>query len=217
MFKKIGNGQSYYAMWWICRVLAITTIILLFVVMTLIAVIWSLFPLKETVPMLVSFEPKSNQVVKIEPLEKEAEGWDLLVAALARQYVLDRETIDCHTETFRWHRLGLFSSEELESSFKEQMSTDKATSPLRQFCEQGITRTVHVMASSGLGPSAPNVWQVEWSSADKNETQEYHSQGHWVSTLTVDSMERAVKIEDQYVNPIGFMVTHYTVNRKDPS
>ncbi len=215
MFKKvIDNGQSYYAIWWVARASLISCIIEGLVIIALIIFLCSLFPLKEIRPMLLTTQDKANQVVKVEPLEKNTKGWDLLMEKLAQQYVLDRETIDCHTEQYRWQKLALFSSEELNASFAAQMTLKNPESPLKQFADNGITRTVHIVSSVGLGPSAPDLWQVEWGSVDTDSNTHHQTRGHWVSTLTVNIEERSVSAEDQYVNPIGFTVVHYSVSHK---
>lgn len=208
------NGQAYQALWWVARLTSILCIGMFLVIMALSAVIIALFPLKEVKPMLLSAQDRTNQIVKIEPLEKEAKGWDLVVHNLVRQYVKDRETIDCHTEPYRWQRLALFTSIELEQLFRQQMDPENKHSPLKQFSERGIKRSVNIIRSTSLAPRAPDIWEVEWASVDLDSKEGTQSKAQWVSTLTLEFQEREVKLEDQFINPIGLSVTHYSVDNK---
>lgn len=217
MFRRpIDTGQSFYALWWVARTTSVACIVLLLSNLTAAAVIWSLLPLKEIQPMLFSTQEKTNQVVKIEPLEKNAQGFDLMMEALARQYVELRETFDFQTEPARWQKLFWFSSKELAEAFQQKMEPQKATSPFKQFKDRGVTRSVNILTSNHLKPAAPNVWQVEWESLDLDPKTGLETRGHWISTITAECQAREVSLADQYINPIGFTVVQYTVNIKTP-
>jgi type IV secretion system protein VirB8 len=94
------------------------------------------------------------------------------------------------------------------------MDPRETHSPFKQFKDRGITRSVKILSSVHLAPSAPNVWQVEWASTDRDQKTGVETQGYWISTLTAECQTRAVHLEDQYLNPIGFTVIQYTVNTK---
>ena len=162
--------------------------------------------------MLFSTQNQANQVVHIEPLEKGTKGRALLMETLSRQYVELRETFDFQTDVGRWQKAFWFSSEELGHSFQSQMGAQD--SPYAQFKQRGITRSVIIKNSAAVGPSAPNVWIVEWESIDRDPKTGTEHHGFWLSTITADCVERMVNLEDQYLNPIGFSVTHYTVSNQ---
>ncbi len=206
------TGQSYRAIWWVARTTSIACIVLFLTNIASISVIFSMLPLKEIKPMLFSTQDKVNQVVHIEPLEKGMRGYDLLMETLARQYVELREVFDFQTESIRWQKAYWFSTEELGHSFQAQMSGQN--SPYEQFKQRGITRSVIIKNSASVGPSAPNVWLVEWESIDRDPKTGTENHGYWTSTITAECVERAVNLEDQYLNPIGFSVSHYTVSNQ---
>ena len=212
--KSIDTGQSFYALWWVARTSSIGCIVLFLSNLTLAAIIWSLFPLKEIRPMLFSTTEKANQVVRIEPMEKGSQGFLLMMESLARQYVELRETFDFQSEPHRWKKVDGFSSTELSALFQQQMDPRESSSPCKQFKDRGITRSVNIISSVHLAPSAPDVWQVEWESIDQDPKTGLQTRGHWISTLTAACQTRAVNLEDQYLNPIGFTVIQYTVNTK---
>jgi len=214
--KIVDTGQSYQALWWVARTTTIACIVLFLTNLSTGAIIFALMPLKEIKPMLFTTQSKSEQVVRIEPLEKDTKGLAILMEALAREYVALRETFDFQTEKLRWQRLYAFSSTELGDSFNQQMGKQGTNSPYEQFKQRGMTRSVQIISSASLAPSAPNIWQVDWESIDRDNKSGHETRGYWVSTLTADCEERAVTLEDQYVNPIGFTVKHYTVANKQP-
>ena len=156
--KPEDNGLSFYSHWWMSRALLITAVVLLLTNLCLVSILFTLFPLKEVRPMLLTVQDKSNQVVKVEPIEKNTKGEALLMETLSRQFVLDRETIDCHSEPIRWERLALFGTEALNTSFSEQMDLRHNHSPLKMFCERKIHRSVKILSSVSLAPSAPHLW-----------------------------------------------------------
>jgi len=209
-----NTGQSYQALWWVARTTTIACIVLFLVNLSLAAVIWALIPLKEIKPMLFTSSTKANQVIHIEPLEKGTKGLELLMETLARQYVELRETFDFQTENYRWQKVCWFSSPELGDAFQYQMSKQASNSPFEQFKQRGFTRAINIISSTSLAPSAPNVWQVDWESLDRDPKTGLETRSLWISTITAECQERAVNLEDQYINPIGFTVIHYTVASK---
>lgn len=209
-----NTGQSYIALWWVARTTTITCIVLFLVIIALTAVICALVPLKEIKPMLFTTEAKTNQVVHIEPIEKGTQGLDLLMETLARQYVELRETFDFQTEELRWKKVFWFSSTELGEAFHYQMTKQGSNSPFEQFKQRGITRSVNIINSANLAPSAPNVWQIDWESIDRDPKTGAEVRALWVSTITAETQKRVVNFDDQYINPIGFTVMHYTVASK---
>jgi type IV secretory pathway component VirB8 len=76
---------------------------------------------------------------------------------------------------------------------------------------EGVTRAVHVSVVTEV---SPNVFRAEWSSEDSHLT-EPRGRGHWISTITVAFQEKAVRLEDRYMNPIGLQVVGYSVDHVD--
>lgn len=207
--------QEHQKLAWLCRLLMIYASTVTFLAVVLIVALMMVFPLKQPVPMLVTAAAKSDQVVLIEPIQRNSKGVDLLLETLARQYVLLREPLDFQTESLRWSQLAYFSSTDLMRSFQQQMDTHNSKSPYMEFQRQGVVRQVNILSSASLAPSAPNVWQVEWESLDRDtHTNELLARKVWVSTMTASCIEQEAVFKDQYLNPIGFTVSHYRVAAK---
>ncbi len=164
--------------------------------------------------MLFTTQDKTLQVVRVEPLEAGTKGLDVLMEALSREYVSLRENFDFQTEQARWQKAIWYSSEELGEAFKQHITKTGNDSPFEQFKKRGITRSINILSSTALAPSAPNVWQVEWESIDRDTQTGSETRGYWVSTITAECIEKNLNYEDQFINPIGFTVLHYTVANK---
>jgi type IV secretion system protein VirB8 len=208
------TGQEYYLLWWQARVATIGFVVLLALVVILISFMIWLFPLKEIMPVLVTFH--NGQIAKVASVEVNTPAIQNVAEGLARQYVVEAETFDGQTEDYRIKRLILLSSPELESYLKTIDPNDSG-SVNKQFKERGITRAVNIKNSLNLGPMAPNVWQVEWESLDVDVKTREETRANWISTLTVDIREKRMSIDDRFVNPIGFTVIHYQVGKREIS
>ena len=94
------------------------------------------------------------------------------------------------------------------------MKTDNPTSPLKDFQEKKIIRSVNVKRCLSLAPSAPNTFRIEWESIDSRNGQEV-DRGKWVTTIAINFDSQEVKYEDQYINPLGLTVIHYAIAKKE--
>ncbi|AIL13627.1 hypothetical protein IM40_11215 (plasmid) [Candidatus Paracaedimonas acanthamoebae] len=210
---SLQSFESYKAAQTTARLSTICAVVLGLAVIALVCLIIVLLPLKEVQPMLVTLKDKGEQVVRIEPITRNEKATILLMETLSRQYVTLRETIDLQTEELRWKQLSLMTGAQLNDEFMSLMKPENQDSPFKKRQEELVTREIQILSSTSLAPSAPNIYQVEWISRDRHKGQVI-GQGHWVSTLTVSLEPQAVSIEDQYINPIGFTVTHYTLAQK---
>lgn len=213
---SLQSFESYKAAQMMARLSTICAVVLGLVVIALVCLIIVLFPLKEVRPMLVTLKEKGEQVVRIEPITRNEKATTLLMETLSRQYVTLRETIDLQTEDVRWKQLSLMTGPQLNDEFMSLMKPENQDSPFKKRLDDNVTREVEILSSTSLAPSAPNIFQVEWISRDRHKGQVI-GQGHWISTLTVSLEPHEVSLEDQYINPIGFTVTHYTLAQKGSS
>ncbi len=187
----LESFEAYRAARQVARITTITSVVLGLTTIASTAAIICLFPLKEVRPMLVTIKDKGEQVVHIEPIDKNVKALEQLKETLARQYVKLRETFDLQSESERWKQVALMSSTELARVFHETMKLEAVDSPLKKRMHEQTIRSVQILSSSSIG-------------------REY-----WITTMTVSLEERSFEYADQYINPIGFTVKHYTVARKD--
>lgn len=207
----LDTGQGYRALWWVAHVLGSAFVVSMLGNAALGLLCVELWQRKEIVPMILTTAPKADQIVRVEPFEAKTRGFVEFTKALLKGYVEKRETIDLHTEVPRWQEVNWMSSDAVWLDFKSLMQKSNPNSPFEHYKKEGVTRAVHVRDVTQIGP---HVFQVAWDSFDSHLTQP-RGHGSWVSTITVAFEERSVRVEDQYMNPIGLQVVGYSVDRQD--
>lgn len=209
--RILDTGQVYRVLTWVSRLLGIGFLMSIFMNIMAVILILNLFPLKQVVPFFITLTPKSDQVVKVEPLDIETQGSDIMTEALAKNYVKLRESIDFQTEKNRWHQVYGFSSTEIFEEFKKLMDPKEGILEIRK--TKKIYRDVLILAVSTLSKN-PRIVQVEWQSKDYQEGGEVYKR-NWVSTLSIAYNSQKVRFEDRHLNPLGFTVIAYGVSEKE--
>ena len=209
-----SSFEAHRAYQTIARISVLALIGLTLVVIVEGALLMTLWPLKEIQPVLITLKDKGEQVVHIEPLERSVKGLQQLTEAMCRKYIKLRETFDLHTENVRWQEVAYMSSDLLAKAFQAQVAPDTKSGVLYQRTQDRTRREVKILSSASLAPQAPDMYQVEWQSEDFQDGQSLGVKT-WQSTLTVSLESRSMREVDQYINPTGFTVTHYTVGRKN--
>jgi len=216
LMRLVDTGQVYRSMSWLAHVAVVVGVVLCLTNIVSVATIIALLPLKEVKPMFLTVKNAHDQVVHVEPLGKTSQGYDLLMESLVRQYVMLREPVNLQSDVERWQQMARFSSDKVNQTFYAMMNKDNPKSPFEARRKEGVTRAVYLRSTTSLAPSAPNVWQVEWEAVDIKDNQEI-GRSVWQSTITAECQEKDVRLEDQYLNPVGFTVTHYNVAKKQES
>lgn len=211
--RPYDTGHAYRTAQWVSHYAVGLAVVLGLVSLSLVGVIFYLLPLKEIRPYLVTTHSRSDQVIEIEPLHLSKKATTMLMDTLVRQYVMMREPIDFQSEPDRWDKVLKFSSDTLAKAFYELYKQENPQSPFIKFKKEDVTRSVIILSSTCLAPSAPDVWQVEWESIDKRGEEEI-GRNRWVSTLTVHLSKRELSHDEQYINPVGMEVQAYVVSRK---
>ena len=207
--KAVNKSEEYHRMFVLLKVSQGIIVVLTVVVIALIILIASLFPLKKNIPFFVELRDKTQQVVRVEPIEANTKGEEILKIQYIKNYVIDRETIDLQTDSQRWEKLDYFHTEDVRSEFVRLTTTDNQDSPLVRFSSRKITREVKIISCHDLAPEAPNTYRLEWKSYDRNLAGEIIQVQENISKLTIDLYEQIVTEEDKEINPIGIYVVSY--------
>ena len=193
---------------WLAVFLLVSNIVNIFLIVNML-------PLKEKIPILFQFYDDSNQIVRIEPIEKSKKGESIMMECLAREYVIMRETLNKQTNGYRWERLDKFTDSELSKKFYDLMKEENPKSPWKAFENRNSIRTIYIISSYYLGPNINDVIQVEWEAVDSEiDTGDIVNRQIFISNLTFKTEENETFSKDQYVNPLGFKVTHYSASLK---
>jgi len=203
------EGRRYL---WIARAFAIGMFLSLCLNVVQGLAIGALSPLVRVEPMLVTFKDRSEQLVKIEPFERGTSGFELMTESLVRDYVLSRHEIMLDEAELRrrWGGRGLVAH---RSSPEEYSRFVSETAPkYDEIRQKRLMRTVSVHRVSKI---ADGYWQVEFVTQDFTGGTTKLGEQRWVASLTVGYTPREVSWEDRYMNPLGFIVTGYSVAAED--
>lgn len=199
------EGRRYL---WIARAFAIGMFLSLCLNVVLGMAITGLAPLVRVEPMLLTFKDRSEQIVKIEPFQRGSSGFELMTEMLVRDYVLSRHEIllDENEMRRRWGGHGLVA---YRSAPEEYSRFVAETAPRFEALRQArLVRTVTIHRVSKI---ADGYWQVAFSTEDQVDAVRKGGEERWVASLTVAYVPREVTWEDRYMNPLGFIVTEYSV------
>jgi len=199
------EGRRYL---WIARAFAIGMFLSLCLNVVLGLAISALSPLVRVEPMLLTFKDRSEQIVKIEPFQRGTTGFELMTEMLVRDYVLSRHEVvlDENEMRRRWGGHGIVA---FRSSPEEYSRFVAETAPRFDALRQSrLVRTVSVHRVSKI---ADGYWQVAFTTHDTADGAGKIGEENWVASLTIAYMAREVHWEDRYMNPLGFIVTDYSV------
>lgn len=202
------EGRRYL---WTARAFAIGMFLSLCVNVALGFAIAGLSPLVRVEPMLLSFKDKSEQLVKVEPFSRGTKGFDLMTEMLVRDYVLSRQEIVLDEEEMkrRWGGAGVVAHRSDEDEYRRFVA--EMASKYEEIRQKRLVRTVIVHRVSRI---AEGYWQVEFSTNDYDSTSRKIAEALWVASMTTAYVPREINWEDRYMNPLGFIVTAYSVTAK---
>lgn len=212
--RKASTFNAYRSYQHLTRVMMATCLTLGSVLIVQTCFLINLYPLKEIQPMILSLTDKENQVVRVEPIERNVQGIQLMTEKLLMRYVELRESVDGITESKRFQEIYNMTDGPLWASFMELMKPENSHSPLQEFRKKELVRSARITRCISLHASAPNTFRVEWESIDLRHGQEV-DRNQWVTTIVVRFDKREVKYEDQYINPLGLIVVDYTISKKE--
>ncbi len=202
------EGRRYL---WTARAFAIALFLSLCLNVVLGFAVVSLTPLVRVEPMLLSFRDKSDQLVKVEPFSKGTRGFELMTEMLVRDYVLSRHEIvlDEGEMRRRWGGEGLVAHRSDPEEYRR--FTAEMAPRYEEIRQKRLVRTVAVHRVSKI---AEGYWQVEFSTSDYGQNSQSIGETVWVASLTTAYVPREISWEDRYMNPLGFIVTAYSVTAK---
>jgi len=209
--KEIDRlNKPFYSSWFASRMLGLGFLIMSCGFLMMCTAFLYLMPLKELKPFLVSSYNKDSQVVKVEPLEVNADSMRKLIEIKCREFVVDLHTFDEQTETVRLNRLHTMVEDgsPVVEYLENFLNTENQNSDAKKLKENNIIRSVSVKHINSLAPEAPNMWQVNWVlvETEKDGSQRFIN---CVSVITAEARERKLFAGEDDVNPIGFTVTQY--------
>lgn len=189
--------------WWIAGVAA--TIALL-EAMALVL----LTPLKTVEPYTLMVDRTTGYVQALKPLDQAKVSPDAaLTQSFLVQYVIAREGFDMATLNANYRKVALFSVDRARSGYLQAMQVSNPASPLVLY-----PRTTVVEAQvKSVSPIGSNAALVRFDTVRSDAGAQPRPAGSWVAVIRYRYSGEPMKLEDRFVNPLGFQVTGY---RRDP-
>lgn len=169
-----------------------------------------LTPLKTVEPYTLLVDRTTGYVQALKPLDATTVGPDAaLTQSFLVQYVLAREEFDIIAATANYRKVALFSTGAARRSYLESMQTSNPKSPLNAY-PRGTLVEARVKSVSPVGRDAALV-RFDTIRIDPNGRAQ--ATRPWVALIRFRYSTEPMKLEDRFVNPLGFQVVQY---RRDP-
>lgn len=212
---------------WLLRLSVATNVTLGAVAIVLAAAIGELVPLKTTEIALVRIEPTTDELkavdpttrVRIEPLTRTVQGYDLAMQAFARRYVTLIKPIDAVSQEWRMVEARRYTDGTYweKGDGKEKIGfASKLKADFDEAIKDGMTRSVVVETATRLPSFGQNaLYAVDYKQVDrvgKNETVQLGR-----AFLTVTTREQTVGEAERFDNPLGFRVLAFSAQPRGNS
>lgn len=172
----------------------------------------ALFPLKETEIALVRHYEPDARLYRIEPIQQDVEGFDVLMESMARRYVMMLLEIDPVTQDERLRQAFVYSDDALYRRFRAERIE---TGELRRAIESGLVRSIHVEAVERLQSLRRTYkYAVDFVQRDMRAGQVIEERRRR-ALLTMTTRPSEVRAEDKYENPLGITVLDLALKERD--
>lgn len=169
-----------------------------------------LTPLKTVEPYTLLVDRQTGFVQAVDPLEPERISGDAaLTQSFLVQYVIARENFDIDAAQANYRKVALWSAETARTRYLASMQATHPDSPLTRYPRSTVIDTL-VKSVSPVGPGAAMV-RFETRRTDRGAQPRVI--GAWVAVVRYRYAGEPLRVEDRFLNPLGFQVTRY---RRDP-
>jgi type IV secretion system protein VirB8 len=168
-----------------------------------------LMPLKTVEPYTLMVDKTTGYVQALKPLDQAKMASDAaLTQSFLVQYVIAREGFDRATLKANYRKAALFSSDIARRSYLQTMQVSNPASPLILYPQ---TTIVDARVKS-VSPIGSNAALVRFDTIRSDPGAQPQPPSSWVAVIRYRYSTEPMKLEDRFVNPLGFQVTSY---RKD--
>jgi type IV secretion system protein VirB8 len=165
-----------------------------------------LTPLKTVVPYTLLVDRNTGFVQALKPLDPDKVAPDAaLTQSLLVQYVIARESfdIDMMNETYR--KVGLWSAEQARSDYINTVQASNPQSPLVVYPRTTVVET----RVKSVSPVGRNVAMVRFDTIRRDAGGQVQLPRPWVAVIRYRFSGEPMKLEDRFLNPLGFQVVRY--------
>lgn len=168
-----------------------------------------LTPLKTVEPYTLLVDRTTGYVQALKPLEADKVAPDAaLTQSFLVQYVIARESFDIDMVTANYNKVALWSAEQARSGYLSSVQVSNPQSPLVIYPRTTVIET-RVKSVSPLGR---NVALVRFDTIRSDAGGQVQPARSWVAVIRYRYSGEPMKLEDRFVNPLGFRVVRYRVD-----
>lgn len=196
-------NRSRRTAWWVAGSAAAIAILL---ALTLIV----LMPLKTVVPYTLLVDKTTGYVQALKPLNPDKVSPDsALTQSFLVQYVIARESYDVDTVRTNYNKVALWSAEIARADYLNLMQVTNPLSPLNLYPRTTVVET----DVKSVSPVSANAALVRFDTIRRDANGVAQPPRAWVALIRYRYSGEPMKLEDRFINPLGFQVLRY---RKDP-
>ena len=185
---------------WIVAAIALAVAILLAVALVV------LLPLKTVQTHTLLVDRHTGFVQALDPLiPSRISGDAALTQSFLGQYVIARESFDSSMLQGNYRRVATWSGESARRSYLNSMQASSPESPLARYPR---TSTVEVRVKS-VAPVTANVAMVRFDTIRTDMGGHAQPPQAWVSLVRYRYTGEPMRLEERFVNPLGFQVVRY--------
>jgi type IV secretion system protein VirB8 len=195
--------SSSRAAWWIAAVAAVIAVLEALALALLT-------PLKTVEPYTLMVDRTTGYVQALKPLDRATIAPDTaLTQSFLVQYVIAREGFDMATLPANYRKVASFSANAARSTYLRSIQVSNPQSPLVVYPR---TTIVDVRVKS-VSPLRNDTALIRFDTARQDAGGQPQLTGSWIAVVRYRYSKAPMRLEERFVNPLGFQVTSY---RKDP-
>jgi type IV secretion system protein VirB8 len=165
-----------------------------------------LTPLKTVVPYTLLVDRNTGFVQALKPLDPDKVAPDAaLTQSLLVQYVIARESFDIDMMNESYHKVGLWSAEQARSDYLNTVQASNPQSPLVLYPRTTVVET----RVKSVSPVGRNVAMVRFDTIRRDAGGQVQLPRPWVAVIRYRFSGEPMKLEDRFLNPLGFQVLRY--------
>jgi type IV secretion system protein VirB8 len=201
--RLAGLRSSHRLAWWIAGGAALIAVLEAFALALLM-------PLKTVEPYTLLVDRTTGYVQALKPLNPDKVAADTaLTQSYLVQYVIAREGFDIDTLNTNYRKVAMLSAESERSSYLQGMQVTNPQSPLIVYPRNTLIEA----RVKSVSPIGKNVALVRFDTVRSDGRGQVEGAMSWVSVIRYRYSGEPLKLEDRFINPLGFQVVRY---RRDP-
>jgi len=168
--------------------------------------LYQLMPLKTVEPYTLLVDKQTGYVQALKPLQaSEVAGNTALTQSFLVQYVIARESFDIDALQTNYKKVALWSEGPARADYIAGAQASNPDSLLARLPRSSILET----RVKSVSPMAGNTAMVRFETVRRDGNGNAQPGQQWVAMIHYRYSGEPMRLEDRFVNPLGFQVTRY--------